>query len=499
MGARFATETPIFSIYRNAPCFSFRWNLGRWKTAIMASLSTDIKTGLVRVVFYDRDKKRKTIYLGRVSNRTAQAVRDRVEAFLNAQLCNVQPSRNDCEWLMSSGFFEQFAKVGLAPQTDKPKAVQAPTLAEFLEQYQARRAGEVKPATRLVWSQVVGNLLEYMPKGIRLDEITTGHAKEFQSRLKAKGMKNSTIAKRLGFSRQFFNDAVDWEIIAKNPFSKVHTAKSSLKSNAFVSREVIDRVMRLSPIRWKVILALSRFGGLRTPSETLSIKWSQIDWERDRMLVPEPKVEHQEGRGLRTCPLFPELRKILEDAFEIYGGQSEYVVDMPTYRAAAQGKDGWQNANLRTQFLKLIAKAGLEPWPRLFHSMRASRQTELEESFPTHVVCSWIGNSVAIAKASYLLTTEEHFTRAAGKIALEEGQQDAYGLNPQAINPTRADSETSNFPSNAGDTQQARKPDRKSHKLCKNTAVLQLLLSFGVEDNGLEPMTSCMPCKRSPN
>jgi len=25
------------------------------------------------------------------------------------------------------------------------------------------------------------------------------------------------------------------------------------------------------------------------------------------------------------------------------------------------------------------------------------------------------------------------------------------------------------------------------------------LLSFGVEDNGLEPMTFCMPCKRSPN
>jgi len=465
----------------------------------MASLSTDIKTGLVRVVFYDRDKKRKTIYLGRVSNRTAQAVRDRVEAFLNAQLCNVQPSRNDCEWLMSSGFFEQFAKVGLAPQTEKPKAVQSPTLAEFLDQYQSRRAGEVKPATRLVWSQVVGNLLEYMPKGIRLDEITTGHAKEFQSRLKAKGMKNSTIAKRLGFSRQFFNDAVDWEIIAKNPFSKVHTAKSSLKSNSFVSREVIDRIFRLAPIRWKVIVALSRFGGLRTPSETLSIKWSQIDWERDRMLVPEPKVEHQEGRGLRTCPLFPELREILQEAFEIYGGQSEYVVDMPTYRAAAQGKDGWQNANLRTQFLKLIAKAGLEPWPRLFHSMRASRQTELEESFPTHVVCNWIGNSVAIAKASYLLTTEEHFTRAAGKVPTDAGQQDAYGLNPQAINPTRAESETSNFPSNAGDTQQARKPDRKSQKPCKNPAILQLLLSFGVEDNGLEPMTSCMPCKRSPN
>ncbi len=465
----------------------------------MASVSTDIKTGLVRIIFYDRNKNRKTIYLGRVSNRTAQAVRDRIEAFLNAQLCNIQPSRNDCEWLISSGFYEQFAKVGLAPQTDEPKTTEAPTLDEFLTQYQARRFSEVKPATRLVWSQVVENLLEIMPKGIRLDEITTGHAKEFHARLKAKGFRSSTIAKRIGFSRQFFNDAVDWEIIPKNPFAKVHAPKSSLKSNAFVSREVITRIMDKATIRWKVIIALSRFGGLRTPSETLSLKWSHIDWERDRMFVPEPKVEHQEGRRIRTCPLFPELRKILEDALEIYGGQSEYVVDADAYRAAAQKETGWQSANLRTQFLKLIAKAGLEPWPRLFHSMRASRQTELEESFPSHVVCSWIGNSVAIAKQSYLLTTEEHFSRAAGKSVADGGQSVETGANSQAINPTRAESETSNFSSNASATQGARNEKRKNRKTFKNTGVFQLLLSFGVEDNGLEPMTFCMPCKRSPN
>ncbi len=36
--------------------------------------------------------------------------------------------------------------------------------------------------------------------------------------------------------------------------------------------------------------------------------------------------------------------------------------------------------------------------------MRATRQTELEESFPTHVVCSWLGNSPKVAG--------EHFCRS---------------------------------------------------------------------------------------
>ena len=466
----------------------------------MATIARNQKNKTVRILFYDRYKRRQAVNLGKLEDADADSIRRRVERFVNAQLLGEEPSRADSEWLAKSDYKEKFRRVGLIDSTPEAKRAAIPTLEAFLKQYQERRAGEVKPATRLVWSQVVGNLLEFMPKGIRLDEITTGHAKEFQSRLKAKGMKNSTIAKRLGFSRQFFNDAVDWEIIAKNPFSKVHTPKSSLKSNAFVSREIIDRILRLSPIRWKVIIALSRFGGLRTPSETLSIKWSQIDWERDRMLVPEPKVEHQEGRGLRSCPLFPELRKILEDAFEIYGGQSEYVVDMPAYRAAAQGKDGWQNANLRTQFLKLITKAGLEPWPRLFHSMRASRQTELEGSFPSHVVCSWIGNSVAIAKASYLLITEDHYKQAADRTAPQSEPEESpkSGAN-RVLKTTRATEKSVLKASPQGVRIEHAKNDGDQGKHRGNPAFCQLLLTLEMEDNGLEPMTSCMPCKRSPN
>ena len=49
------------------------------------------------------------------------------------------------------------------------------------------------------------------------------------------------------------------------------------------------------------------------------------------MSIPEPKVEHHEGRGIRSCPIFPELRSILDEAFEIFGDKSEYVVAAPQY------------------------------------------------------------------------------------------------------------------------------------------------------------------------
>jgi hypothetical protein len=70
--------------------------------------------------------------------------------------------------------------------------------------------------------------------------------------------------------------------------------------------------------------------------------------------------------------------------------------------------------------LRIIHRAGVEPWPRLFHNMRATRQTELTEKFPVHVVCSWMGNSATIAAKHYLQVTDEHFERAA-----KSGAQDA--------------------------------------------------------------------------
>jgi hypothetical protein len=58
-------------------------------------------------------------------------------------------------------------------------------------------------------------------------------------------------------------------------------------------------------VQWRAIIALARYGGLRTPSETLLLRWSDINWERGRMLVRSIKTEHQEGKASRITPLFP--------------------------------------------------------------------------------------------------------------------------------------------------------------------------------------------------
>jgi hypothetical protein len=74
---------------------------------------------------------------------------------------------------------------------------------------------------------------------------------------------------------------------------------------------------------------------------------------------------------------------------------------------------GRTDQSLRKTVLRAIKLAGSEPWPRLWHNMRSTRQTELEDQFATHVTCAWLGNSPATAKKQYLQIREDHFVKAA--------------------------------------------------------------------------------------
>ena len=145
------------------------------------------------------------------------------------------------------------------------------------------------------------------------------------------------------------------------------------------------------------------------------MRWGDVDWERGRLTVHSPKTEHHDGKAARVIPLFPELRAHLEAAFDAAENGTEFIITR--YRE--------KNANLRTQLERIICKAGLTPWPKIWHNLRATRQTELAQSYPIHVVCEWIGNSQAVAAKHYLRVTESDFERAAPKAAHEDGAANA--------------------------------------------------------------------------
>ena len=144
------------------------------------------------------------------------------------------------------------------------------------------------------------------------------------------------------------------------------------------------------------------------------------------MTVHSPKTEHHDGKESRVVPIFAELRPYLEAA-RAEAKDAEYVI---TIQAIDQFRRGiGKSPNLGTRMKKIIRRAGLKQWPKLFHNLRASRQTELAQRFPEHVVCEWIGNSQAVAREHYLRVTDTDYDKAAGATVLRAAKSAARGAH----------------------------------------------------------------------
>jgi hypothetical protein len=161
--------------------------------------------------------------------------------------------------------------------------------------------------------------------------------------------------------------------------------------------------------------------GLRCPSEHLGLHWGDVDWNCNRLTVHSPKTKRHQGKAKREIPIFPELLPHLEAALsallENFDPKANRLSEQPVitrYRDT--------NANLRTHFCRIIRKANLEPWPKLFQNLRSTRATELAAQFPEYVAAEWLGHSTAVANKHYWRVTDADFEKAVPK-AQQKAQQ----------------------------------------------------------------------------
>lgn len=390
----------------------------------MASLSRD-PNGHHRIQFAAPDGRRMTLRLGKCSVKDARTTHARVESLIAAQFLGTTPDPDTLRWLagLHQKLKMRLARCGLITGVEIPAKHDSRTLEAYLSEYVTKRRPSVKPATAIVWETTATSLLKSLPKGVILQAITTANGRDWLDAMRSDGLKQTTMHKRLTFAKQFFAYAVDAKHVTKNPFEEIKLVRPREKTNVEVTRETIEALMlHLDPM-WKAIVALCRYGGLRCPSEILTLRWDGIDFESSMMHVIEPKTEHHEGRGVRICPLFAELRPYLESLPR----SDEYVIDSPVYRAAADTAKGWANANLRTHLVRVLKANKIPQWPRLFHSLRASRQTELERDFGITAACAWLGNTPQVARASYLLITSDVWKKATQKATQQPTKTDNNG------------------------------------------------------------------------
>lgn len=237
-------------------------------------------------------------------------------------------------------------------------------------------------------------------------------------------------------AKQFFRAAVRKRLTAENPFADMKECgvQANRERDYFLTRPDAQKVLAACPDdEWKLIFALARYGGLRVPSELMGLRWGDVDWERGRVTIRSPKTEHHSGKASRVILLFPELRPYLEASWDAAPEGSEFVI--------ARYRDS--NVNLRTRLEKIVARAGMVTWPKIFQNLRASRATELAAEYPAHVAAEWLGHSRLIAQQHYWQVTDADFKRATQAEGGALGGTEGGAQVAQTVAPTTPDSERS--------------------------------------------------------
>lgn len=382
----------------------------------MVSLCQNKTNKHYRIVFDDAAGGRRTLRLGKIAKSIAESIRTHIRNLRKAKYFGGTLSDATSQWLneIDPEFKRRLMAFGLVddPDGESQPPVKHPageTLSAFLDKYKyhSKVGSSMKPLTKRVRDAAAGHLLKFFGPEKPLTEINEGDAIDFRNYLlDVEGLIESTVRKRCQIARTLFKHALKRELITSNPFlsDEIPTASLSTEAKHFVTTEAASKVLaKLPTLELQTLFALSRWGGLRVGSEVRLLRWVDIDWKAKRFTVHSPKTERYRGKAKRVLPLFPELATMLEalyreaDDFDLYvlpflHGRTDQAVRNPVERA--------------------IKDAGEKVWPRLWHNMRLSRQTELTRDFPRHVVCEWLGNSEEVAEEHYLVSTDDDFTKA---------------------------------------------------------------------------------------
>jgi integrase len=380
----------------------------------MASIGWEGKRA--RIQFRDSAGKQKTLRLGECPKAEARTACAAVGHLVVARRHNGVPHPDAVRWLegIDDMLYARVVALGLC----QPRAgVAVVTLGMLLDRVEA--ATVVKPGTLVTYRQAFDMLREHFGSDAPLESITPADADEWRKAIgepvafvdargnrKIKKLAAATIAKRVKVAKAVFKTGVKWRLISSNPFADLRAGSQANPDRAFyVPLETVRKILEACPnAEWRAVLALSRLAGLRCPSELVGLRWSDVNWERGALTVRSPKNAAHEAHAVRTVPIDPELRVILQELFD----QAEPGADLmlPSHRNPGE--------NLRTPIYRILSRAGVKPWPRLMHNMRASCENDWFDRFPGHSVASWMGHGTEIAATHYLRPRDAHFNLAAG-------------------------------------------------------------------------------------
>ena len=343
--------------------------------------------------------RRCQIYLGKVTKAGAETVRRNVERLMASNTVGIEPDPQIQAWiaLCDARFRAKLQAAGLLAKWKAPTA--SPLLSIVWDAYVEKRADFAVSSLKgfkTARKHALDNLGDRL-----ISEITVADAKHFALRMESKHA--AAHAKKLvERTKQVLQDAVDSRLLATNPFAGVNLRAKidRTKDHHLTEADAMKVLDKLGSLQAKVAFVLARFAGLRIPHELMPLTWQHVDFEKHRITIPKGTKT-----GQRVVPMVPIV-------YEHMLRLAETADASPWVFSRARASAG---TTLRRWLESAILLAGLKQWPKLWHNLRASCRTDMEEQFASHVCEAWFGHSKRVAQDHYLMVTEEHWTKAIEK------------------------------------------------------------------------------------
>lgn len=284
------------------------------------------------------------------------------------------------------------------------------TLAEAIERYfdevLAHRKNPVNQKHYLTWWKA--QLGEYA-----MASLSTALIVEKRNRLLGKKNKfgrevGTTTANRyLQVLGHVLNISMnEWEWISTNPVSRIKKYKEGRGRVRFLSDEERNSLLQACQhsqnlhLYTIVILALST--GARK-SEILRLKWKDVDFERQRIILNETKNDER-----RALPLFGRAFDLMRKQKDLIESDCEYVFPSEKTGVDVQtGRTVYQPIDIKRAWQYAVAKAGVQDFR--FHDLRHSAASYLAMNGASLVVlANVLGHKTLQMVQRYAHLSEDH-------------------------------------------------------------------------------------------
>jgi len=201
----------------------------------------------------------------------------------------------------------------------------------------------------------------------------------------------ATVNRELAVLSKIFSTALDYGLISHNPCQKIKRLRVENIRNRYVSVEEEEALLKACTglrehLQELIIVAIQT--GMRK-GEILTLKWSDVDFERNLILINQSKS----GKP-RTVPMSSEVRQILKDKAQT----CIWVFTHPYYpeRRLTEFKRAWEAT---------CQEAGIEDLH--FHDLRHTAATRMAEAgTDAFTIAAILGHSTIQMSARYTHATD---------------------------------------------------------------------------------------------